>query len=116
MPEDFPDNKLPTLYFLLWLDRNGLINYSYFQKLMKTPLVIMEKSAMGQNQRYSILSNEMIRRLSNTNHEQPDVEDVSRVIETFTQELKNSGYSRKQAREAVVSGFLGWRRKIQRRI
>ena len=66
---------------------NGLLNHSYFQKSVKTPLVIMEKSAMSHNQRYSILSNEMIRRLSNTNHEAPDIEDVTNIIETFTQQL-----------------------------
>ena len=73
IPEDFQDSKLPTLDFFLWLDRNGLLNHSYFQKSMKTPLVIMEKSAMSQQQRYSILANEMIRRLSNTNQEEPDM-------------------------------------------
>ena len=83
---------------------------------MKTPLLIMASSAMGQQQRYSILSNEMIRRLSNTNHEETDTEDVHRIIETFTQQLKSSGYSRGDARETVVCGFLGWRRKIARRI
>jgi hypothetical protein len=83
---------------------------------VKTPLVIMEKSAMSHNQRYSILSNEMIRRLSNTNHEVPDIEDVTNIIETFTQQLKSSGYDRRAARETVTCGFLGWRRKISRRI
>ena len=95
---------------------NGLLNHSYFQKSVKTPLVIMEKSAMSHNQRYSILSNEMIRRLSNTNHEDPDIQDVTNIIETFTQQLKSSGYGRKEARETVTCGFLGWRRKISRRI
>ena len=31
---------------------------------MKTPLVVMERSAMGEHQKISILSNEIIRRLS----------------------------------------------------
>ena len=71
---------------------------------------------MSHQQRYSILSNEMIRRLFNTNHEEPDAEDVTKIIETFTQELKSSGYGRRDARETVVCGFIGWRRKIARRI
>ena len=58
----------------------------------------------------------MIRRLSNTNHEEPDIAEVTRIIETFTQQLKSSGYARRDARETVVSGFLGWIRKINRRI
>ena len=115
-PEDFKDNKLPTLDFFLWLQRNGLLNHSYFQKSMKTPLVIMEQSAMSDNQRHSILANELIRRLSNTNHEDQDTEETASIMEVFTQQLKSSGYSRKTSREIVVSGTLGWKRKIQRRI
>ena len=37
IPEEFKDNKLPTLDFFLWLERSGLLNHSYFQKSMKTP-------------------------------------------------------------------------------
>ena len=70
---------------------------------------------MSNNQRYSILSNEMIRRLSNTNHEDPDMEDVLNTIETFIQQLKSSGYSRRCSREIVVCGVIGWRRKLERR-
>ena len=80
IPEEFKDNKLPTLDFYLWLCKNGQANWSYFQKLMKTPLVLMEQSAMGDQQRHSILSNELIRRLSNTNHEEPDIEETSNML------------------------------------
>jgi hypothetical protein len=83
---------------------------------MKTPFVIMENSAMSNNQRYSILSNEMIRRLSNTNHEDPDMEDVTGIIETFIQQLKSSDYNRKCSREIVICGVIGWKRKIARRL
>ena len=72
----------------------GLLNHSYFQKSIKTPLVIMEKSAMGSSQRYNILSNEMVRRLSNTNHEETNPQKVLQIIETYTQQLKSSGYER----------------------
>ena len=70
---------------------------------------------MSDKQRHSILANELIRRLSNTNHEDQDTEETSSIMEVFTQQLKSSGYSRKTTREIVVSGTLGWKRKIQRR-
>ena len=43
IPEEFQDDKLPTLDFFLWLEKSGMLNHSYFQKSMKTPLVIMEQ-------------------------------------------------------------------------
>ena len=58
IPEEFPDSKLPTLDFFLWLELSGLLNHSYFQKSMKTPLLIMASSAMGQQHRHAILSND----------------------------------------------------------
>ena len=115
IPEEFKDKKLPTLDFFLWLEKNGILNWSYFQKSMKTPFVIMEPSAMGEQQRHQILANELIRRLSNTNIDKPDVEERTTIIETYTQQLKSSGYSRKQSREIVVSGVVGWKRKVKRR-
>ena len=57
----------------------------------------------------------MVRRLSNTNHEETNPQEVLQVIETYTQQLKSSGYERGCAREAVTSGVLGWLRKIERR-
>ena len=64
LPEEFAENKLPTLDFLLWLEKHGLLNHSYFEKSMKTPYVLMNMSAMGSQQKYSILSNELVRKLS----------------------------------------------------
>jgi hypothetical protein len=63
-PEDFPENKLPTLDFKLWLAL-GIILHSYFEKEMRTPFVVMKRSAMCEQQRINILSNELIRRLYN---------------------------------------------------
>ena len=40
IPEEFPLNSLPTLDFVLWLEIWG-INHSYFEKLMKTPYLLM---------------------------------------------------------------------------
>ena len=43
-----------------------------------------------------------------------DTEETSKIIETFIQQLKSSGYNRKESREIVVAGLLGWKRKIKR--
>ena len=113
-PEDYPDKRLPTLDFLIWFE-NFLINHTYYQKPMKSPFLIMNRSAMGDHQRAAILANELVRRLSNVNAGHVEHEEVLRVIEQFIRELKNSGYNQKHAREAVVNGIKGWKNKIKRR-
>ena len=115
IPEDFKENRLPTLDFLLWLERNGLLNHTYYEKDMKTPYLIMRRSAMSEQQRSAILSNELVRRLSNVNVGHVDHEEVTIVIEQFIQQLKNSGYSQATTKEAVVNGIKGWQRKHKRR-
>ena len=60
VPEDFENERLPTLDFSLWME-DGIITHTYFQKEMKTPFVIMEKTAMGRHQIMEIMSNETTR-------------------------------------------------------
>ena len=114
VPEDFENEKLPTLDFSLWME-NGLLVHTYYQKSMKTPFVVMERSAMGSKQKMEILSNEVVRRLTNVDHERLGVEEQRIVLEQMTQELKNSGYKIEQARDIIISGFRGWKRRIERR-
>lgn len=112
-PEDFEQSRLPTLDFKLWLV-SGTIMHTYFEKEMRTPFVVMRRSAMGEQQRMAILSNELIRRLSNVGKEVVEAE-VFGIIEHYIYQLKMSEYERSQARDIVCSGVIGWKRKIQRR-
>ena len=107
-PEDFPKKRLPTLDFVLWLI-DGIMRHSYFEKAMKTQYTVMQRSAMSEHQRMAILSNELVRRLS-TVHRDVVEEEIGGVIETYISQLKTSGYGRKQTREIVICGVVGWRR------
>ena len=112
-PEDFPQQRLPTLDFVIWLV-DGILRHSYFEKAMKTQFTVMQRSAMGEHQRMAILSNELVRRL-NTIHIEVREAEMEKVVEQYVAQLKTSGYGRKQVREIVISGVIGWRRKMERR-
>ena len=114
VPEEFEDDRLPTLDTKLWLDQ-GMIRLTYFEKSMKTPFLLMKRSAMSQHQRCAILANELVRRLSNIDHENIPHQEIILVIEQFTQQLRNSEYNCKESRGHVVDGIRGWRNKIERR-
>ena len=70
---------------------------------------------MENKQKFCINSNELTRRLYNVDEERVGEEEVTKIIEHFTKQLKNSGWTRREARETVVSGYVGWRRRILRR-
>ena len=73
---------------------------------MKTQFTVMQKSAMSEHQKMSILSNELVRRLSNI-HKEVVEEEIEKVIEQYIGQLKASGYARKQVKEIVVCGVVG---------
>ena len=54
---------------------------------MRTPYVIMKRSAMSEYQRFSILSNEPIRRMSNV-HISIVKEEMQEIFEHYISQLK----------------------------
>ena len=113
--EDFLDKRLPTLDCKLWFNRDWSLNHTYYEKDMKSQILIPARSAMAETQRMNILSNDLVRRLSNVKIEQAEEGEVEKVIEQYTKQLKTSGYDRKKCREVVTSGVVGWIRKRRRR-
>ena len=116
VPSDFADKRLPTLDFSLWMKENQEITHSYFEKEMKTQQLLEKDSAMSSKQKFTILSNELTRRLYNIDDEGEDKdEEVEKTIEKMTKQLKNSGWNRRDVREMVISGYKGWQRRLDRR-
>ena len=111
---DFPEGRLHTLDTDIWVEEGGILRHSYYQKGMKTPYVLMQASAMASQQKFSILSNELMRRLGNIDH-LVEHEEKMEIIEKFVREMKNSGYERKAAREAVISGLRGLKRRREKK-
>ena len=74
-----------------------------------------QKSAMGENIKSQILSQDLIRRLLNTS------EDLSKeyrehVVDEYGKKILNSGYTREQAIRILVNGIKGYENKRRRRI
>ena len=112
--EDFENERLPTLDFEMWLTQDG-VKHSYYQKPMKTPLVLMERSGISHKQKFQILTNELNRRLSNIMQDKIPVSEIKTKIEQYIIELKSSGYNISQAREIICSGIRGWRNRSRKR-
>ena len=68
--------------------------------------MMMEKSAIGDQAKHNIMSNELRRRLEVLSEGLTEVE-VNGVINRYIQQLTNSGYSWKQKREIIVSALKG---------
>ena len=115
LPEDFEDERLPTLDFKMWLEEDMEINHTFYEKPMKTQLMIPRRSAMAEKVKISVASNDLNRRLSNINIERMPETEKLEVVDKFTHQLKNSGYSRQECKEIVMSGIRSWLRRHARR-
>ena len=69
MASDFANKRLPTLNFNLWQEEEGILTHSYYEKEMKTQVMLEKESAMGTRQKFTIQSNELTRRLYNVDDE-----------------------------------------------
>ena len=70
---------------------------------------------MSMQQKIQIESNELARRLGNVDRNRNDQQEINKIIEQFTQELKNSEYNQNTAKEIVMSGIRCWKSRIARK-
>ena len=69
-------------------------------------------SALPENSKITSLTNEMVRRMSNTSELLSDKVRI-RVVDEFAQKMINSGYQLVQARRVVMGGLKGYERKLR---
>ena len=106
--EDFSNGRLPTLSFEVWSTQNGLQHSSY-EKPMGCQTLTMQRSSQGDQNKYSILVNELASGFEVMSKEITLEERIAK-IDHFTQQLVNSGYGYKQSKEIVISMLKGLRR------
>ena len=107
--EDFEDRKLPTLFFSLFIGDIG-IEHTYYEKTMKNQTLLMERSSLGTQQKMSIMTNELQRRLEVIGENLPQIER-NEIVEKYTKQLINSENKWKQVRNIIVSGLKGQKKK-----
>ena len=104
---------LPTLDLRIRVEEDNLVSFSYFEKPTVTNVMVQQRSAMEENARIQILSNDMRRRLSNTDPRQGR-EEYTRVVDMFAKKLLTSGYDKTQVRRIILGGIRGLERKKER--
>ena len=94
---------------------NNQVVFKYFEKETCSQQTVQKMSAMGENQKITILSQDLIRRLMNTNTcESLGLEEKSRIVDQY-KKIRNSGISIDQTRRIIVNGIKGYESKKRRR-
>ena len=82
---------------------------------MRSQILTMKRSSMSEQSKFSILVNELSRRFEVLDS-QIEVSEKCQIIDHYTQQLKNSGYSNDQIKEIIISALKGIIRKEERKL
>ena len=95
-PCNFKNGKLPVLDIQVNINKKEMnrIDFEFFEKTTKNPLVILANSALSWSKKRTILTQEGLRRLRNTKRELGS-EVQNGYLNLFMLKLKRSGYSQK---------------------
>ena len=77
---------------------------------MRTPYLTLQMSAISDHQRYSILANDLVKRLSNINIERVGQEEVIQIVERFILLLNRRKYEMDEEEQAELDGRLALKR------
>ena len=103
-PCNFQNGKLPVLDIMVNINKGEMnrIDFEFFEKPSKNPLVILASSALSFKKKRTILTQEGLRRLRNTKMELgPEVQ--KKYLSLFMLKLKKSGYTPKFRKDVLNS-------------
>ena len=95
------------------INEDNLVLFKFREKPTNNNKVLQKRSHMGENQKMTILTQEVIRRLRNTSELLEDKE-FKDILERYCQKLFNSGYREDQIRKIMIAGIRGWGSKVPR--
>ena len=111
--EDFYDGWLPTLDTKLKVTRSNQVLHGYFEKPTNSNVTLQRRTAMGEDSKLQILSNDLIRRLKNNAEELGEGAKV-KIVDDYSQKLLNSGFRGEQLQRIVTNGIKGYESKLKR--
>ena len=101
--EDFCPKGLPTLDTNLRVDSNNIVHYRFYEKPMNTNTTVRLESAMGENAKNQVLSNDLVRQLLNTS-EREDLSVRLEIVDDYGR--KQAGLSRATLEFSFILSFI----------
>ena len=111
-PENYKEKKMPILDLKVWMNDMKEIEYLFYEKPMRSNLVIGKKSALPQSMKMRSLTQEAFRRIHNT-RENLHEEFLPDTLTKFMQKLKESGYT-EEDRFNILKGGMKTHENIEK--
>ena len=114
--EDCPslheDGKLPILDLKVWIGEEHQVMYEYYRKPISNPLLLLQRSAMPDKMKRTVLTQEAIRILRNCSKELA-WDRKAELLSQFTERMKDSGYNQQFRLEIITSAIKGFERMVE---
>ena len=91
--EDFAGSWLPTLDTKLRVMPNNQVDYCFYEKPTTSPVTVRKESALEENSKVQILSNNLIRMYYNT-REESSTEVKTKIIDDYARKLVGTSWTR----------------------
>ena len=111
--EDFADKWLPMLDTRLRVTGSNQVSHGYYEKPTNSNVTIQMRSAMTQDSKIQVLSNDLVRRLKNNSEELGGGAKIE-IVDNYTQKLLNSGYRGEVLQRIITNGIKGYENKLRR--
>ena len=106
--DDYSDGWLPTLDCSIKVDTStNKILYKFYEKETASKRTVQKSTAMTEDTKIQVVSNDLLRRLMNTSDDLGE-EEKRKVVTEYGQKLANSGYSAEQIQKIIVNGIRGF--------
>ena len=109
MEADWPsrnrDGRLPILDMKVWMDEEGTVLFSHYEKPMSNRSVLNSKSAHPASCKRSVHTQEVIRRILNCSRRLDWETETAPVVSDYMLRMRKAGYSEKY-RESILTNAV----------
>ena len=110
---DYANGWLPTLDVELRVNHQNQVEFRFFEKSTTSKRTVQSSTAMNENSKVQVVTNDLVRRLLNTSQDM-GVGEFRKVVDQYGQKLLNSGYDLDHTRKILIAGIKGYEGKIAR--
>ena len=89
------------------VNQDNRVLYKFYEKPTCSNLTAQQRTAMGEDSKVQILSNDLIRRLKN-NSEDLGAGAKRKIVDQYAKKLRTSGWSMEQTRRIITNGIKGY--------
>ena len=104
VPSNYDDMKMPVLDMKVGLNDQYEVEYVFYEKPMKSKMVIGKASALPNNVKMKTLTQEVFRRMHNTKETILE-EHKSTMLTEYMKKLKTSGYTQEERYNILIGGM-----------